>query len=225
MDDPPDDSPRPFADALDRPLPANITGLVLAGGAGRRMDGRDKGLIRFRNQALASRALDKLRPQSAALLLSANRNLHAYRNFGVQIVTDRFPDFSGPLAGWHAGLSQARTSWLLSVPCDAPFFPDDLAARLCAGIASAPAAHVVSASGPQPVFALLHRRLLPELTAALDAGRLSAVRWLAEIGSAPVNFPDARSFANLNDLDALLAAEAGTSGAAPMPENDAATDA
>ncbi len=115
----------------------DITGLVLAGGQDTRMEGVDKGLLPLAGRPLAWHALERLRPQVGTLAISANRNLQDYRGLGVPV----WPDlemgraaFPGPLGGVLAGLSACPTEWLMVVPCDASFFPQDLVARLAAGI-------------------------------------------------------------------------------------------
>ena len=116
--------------------PDNITGLVLAGGRGLRMGGTDKGLQVLASKPLALHALERLRPQVGALLVNANRNTAAYATFGVPVCPDTVEGFAGPLAGFLAGLAQCRTPWLLTVPCDSPRFPTDLATRLAAAALS-----------------------------------------------------------------------------------------
>ena len=109
---------------------ADITGLILAGGRGSRMGGVDKGLQNFHGIPLAQHALRRLAPQVGHLMLNANRNLDAYRAMGAPVWGDEVPDFPGPLAGMLAGLRHCETPYLVTAPCDTPYFPDDLTARL-----------------------------------------------------------------------------------------------
>lgn len=191
--------------------PGRITGVVLAGGAGRRMGGADKGLERLHGEALASHALRRLRPQVAALLISANRNHDAYAAFGVPVVADALPDFAGPLAGLLAGLEQARTPYVVSVPCDTPGFPQDLVARLCQALAGgAPAAYARAGGRHQPVFCLAHRHLAPHLRAYLEGGGRRMQQWLGSVGAAVADFgEDAAPFDNLNTAQDLARRDTG----------------
>src|SRR5699024_6312427 len=116
-----------------------ITGAVLAGGAGRRMGGVDKGLVELRGKPLVAWALDALRPQTATLLINANRSQDQYRVFGWPVIADDGDGYQGPLAGMLAVLSAAQTAYVLTVPCDAPRIPPDLAARLGAALLAADA--------------------------------------------------------------------------------------
>jgi len=185
-----------------------ITGLVLAGGMGRRMGGVDKGLQPMRGQPLARIALDRLSPQVATCLVSANRNRSAYEAFGVPVLADPMPGHPGPLAGLLAGLRHCTTDWLLAVPCDAPDFPADLAARL--GEAVAPGGIAMAATHRdngtlqhQPVFCLLARSLESSLAAFVAEGGASPWAWASRTGMAVVLFEDATAFANANTPEEL----------------------
>lgn len=204
-----------------------ITGLVLCGGRGSRMGGLDKGLQVFQGQPLAARALERLRPQVGPLMISANRNTDAYGVWGVPVVVDPLPGHPGPLAGLLAGLQRCETEWLACVPCDAPWFPLDLVARLAEAASTAGTACAVAVSLPQqqmqPVFALAHRRLRDDLHAALLRGELKAGLWWRKVGAARAGFGETAeagpavavcanadprpgiisAFANLNTLDDL----------------------
>lgn len=182
-----------------------LTGLVLAGGAGRRVGGADKGLIDYQGQPLAAHAVNRLHPQVGTLFISANRNLERYRQLGYPVLEDLLPDHPGPLAGLHAGLSVCVSEWLLAVPCDSPHFPENLARRLvsAAEAAHAPAAWAVTAEGSHPVFMLCQRGLLPALRESLERGERRVGGWLRSVGGIPVTFPDEAAFANFNTPEDL----------------------
>lgn len=203
-----------------------ITGLVLAGGRGARMGGADKGLVLLNGVPLARHALQRLRPQVDALMISANRHLDAYRALGVPVVSDNPPQFDGPLAGVLAGLEACATPWLACVPCDAPAFPLDLVARLhqaalsqrcdaamAASLRDGAKSHQASPElSLEPSFCLLRASLAPTLRAALASGERRFQGWLKSVGAAQVVFStDAAAlspFANLNTPEELGQAEA-----------------
>jgi len=185
---------------------ADITGLVLAGGRGQRMGGVDKGLQRLRGTPLAQVALERLRPQVAGLLVSANRHLDTYATFGAPVLSDLVSDHPGPLAGLLAGLKHCPTAWLQAVPCDTPAFPADLVARL-ATAASAEGADIAMAATleggrvqPQPVFCLVRCTLEADLAAFIAEGGASPRAWATRHRTALVPFDDAAAFANANTL-------------------------
>lgn len=196
----------PPVDGALAPRRDRITGLVLAGGRGARMGGADKGLVFFGGQPLVLHVVRRLAPQVTTLLISANRNLDAYREM-AEVVTDPvdLEPHAGPLAGILAGLSAAPTPWLAVAPCDAPYLPPDLIARLSEGLAGRPAAYVRTRERAHPLIALLHKSLAPALAAWLHAGRRRAVDWLDGQAAAAVRFDDEAAFSNFNrsdDLDA-----------------------
>lgn len=198
----------------------DITGMVLAGGRGSRMGGVDKGLQPFHGVPLALHALQRLQRQVGHCMLNANRSLEHYAQFGVPVHTDVLPDYPGPLAGFLTGLTHCSTDWLLTVPCDSPCFPQDLAARMTA-VAAQQDAQIVLAAGPevgrdgtlqvrpQPVFALLHHSLLPSLQTFVHEGGRKIDAWTSQHCQALCRFDlpgdDPQAFANANTLDELQA--------------------
>ncbi|CAN5168798.1 molybdenum cofactor guanylyltransferase MobA [soil metagenome] len=160
---------------------ADITGVVLCGGRGSRMGGIDKGLIDHRGRTLVEHAIERLAPQVGTIVLNANRHLDRYRQFGYAVVSDANQDFDGPLAGISTALHACKTDWLMSVPCDVPDFPIDIVDRLVSGLdrpAIARMAVASSADRLHPVFALMHRSVLPSLDAYLARGERRASGWL-----------------------------------------------
>lgn len=189
-----------------------ISGVVLAGGLGRRMGGGDKGLRLMRGQPLLGWVMGRFAPQVDEILLNANGADPAYAAFGARVLADDIGGFVGPLAGVHAALGTARHPWLASVPCDAPFLPVDLVSRLVAArqAAGAPAAVVTLEGRWQPVFSLLHRDLRQALGDYLQSGGRRVGAWLVDIGALAVPFDDQMAaFRNLNTPEELAAAEAG----------------
>ena len=191
---------------MQAPTPAQITGLVLAGGRGSRMGGIDKGLQLYQGRPLVQHALERLAPQVGALMINANRHLDAYAAFGVPVWPDSLADYPGPLAGLAAGLAHCPTPYLASVPCDSPHFPTELVARLAAALARADAQVAVAAAvedgalRTQPVFCLLHTSLLPGLLAFLRSGQRKVGGWLATQRCVQVRFDEAAAFFNANTL-------------------------
>lgn len=190
--------------------PEDITGLVLAGGRGSRMGGVDKGLQNHRGLPLALNALLRLQPQVGTVLVNANRNLAAYESMGAEVWPDAVPDYPGPLAGFLAGLEHCETPWLLTVPCDTPHFPTDLAARLAEAAVAADAevamAVTLDPDGTrqrQPVFCLLRTELLESLVAFVQSGQRKIDRWTDQHRVVEVVFEDAGAFDNANTLDEL----------------------
>ncbi len=200
-------APRPPSPASFASV-TSVTGVVLAGGMGRRMGNADKGLQLLNGSALVSWVLNRFVPQVDEVLINANRNRDAYAAFGFRVVEDRVGGFAGPLAGVHAGLSEAKHELVAFVPCDTPFLPEDLVPRLLAPLANDSVDVSVAKTGTQahPVICVVRRRLLPQLAAFLDKGGRKVDAWYSTLRSAEVAFDDEPgAFSNINTLGELRA--------------------
>ena len=200
--------------------PADITGLILAGGRGSRMGGVDKGLQSYNGLPMALHTLTRLQIGGSVgqVMINANRNLAAYESFGAAVWPDVLADYAGPLAGFLTGLERCETPYLVTVPCDTPRLPIDLVPRLAramqdqdAEIAMA-AAPEAGAEGElqlraQPVFCLLRVSLLESLVAFTHEGGRKIDAWTARHNTVltPFNLPgdDPRAFFNANTLAEL----------------------
>lgn len=183
-----------------------ITGVILAGGLGRRMGGVDKGLQLLNGKPMVQWALERFSPQVDELLINANQNTEHYGSFGYPVISDQIPDFAGPLAGLHAALATASHPLIATVPCDSPFLPADLVRRLKAALDAQAADLAVARTfdQPHPVFCLCRRELLAHLTAFLASGERKFGRWYATLNAVEVNFDDeAEAFSNINTRDEL----------------------
>jgi len=192
----------------------DVTGIVLAGGQGRRMGGVDKGLKLLRGKPLVQWVLERLAPQVQEVLLNANQNLAAYGTFGCRVVPDSIGGFAGPLAGLQSGLAAAQHELVVTVPCDSPFLPADLVARLRDALARTQSDLAVAKTGnqPHPVFCLCRRGLLSHLTAFLESGGRKIDAWYATLKVAEVPFDDeAEAFSNINTREELAAFDPGGS--------------
>lgn len=203
---------------------SEITALILAGGRGSRMGGVDKGLQTFNGMPLALHTLTRLQMGGGAadIIINANRNLSAYESFGVAVWPDASADYAGPLAGFLTGLEHCDTPYLLTVPCDTPLLPLDLATRMAqaldthqADIAMACAPELgqdqLPRLRPQPVFCLLKVSLLESLVRFTQDGGRKIDAWTAlhttvtvpfdQPGDHPQAFFNANTLAELHHLE------------------------
>ena len=198
--------------ALPQPTD-HISAVLLAGGQGSRMGGIDKGLVELAGRPMAAHALARLAPQVDELLINANQNRERWRTFGYPVFSDDFGGaggFCGPLAGLQAALMRARHPLVLSVPCDSPFLPTDLVARLAHALhASAAQLAVATTAGrAHPVFCLCRRELAPQLADFLAAGGRKVGAWHSTLRVVAVPFDDdPAAFRNINTAAELSAAE------------------
>ncbi|WP_051079730.1 MULTISPECIES: molybdenum cofactor guanylyltransferase MobA [unclassified Thioalkalivibrio] len=184
-----------------------LLGLILAGGRGQRMGGRNKGWVKYRGRPLVEQVIERIQPQVDSIVISANTDIDRYRALGFPCRPDTRPDYPGPLAGIATAWAYYPGHSLLCVPVDAPSLPPDLAERLdqALGPGDAPAAIAHDGERLQPLFALLRPELATRLEADLGGGSLAVGRWFRDIGATVVDFSDQPdNFVNLNtpeDLD------------------------
>jgi len=185
---------------------ANITGVVLAGGQGRRMGSVDKGLVLLHGRPMVQHVLERLAPQVGEILINANQHVAEYAALGHRVIPDAIGGFAGPLAGLHVALTHAAHPTVATVPCDSPFLPADLVSRLRAALDADNAELAVARTfdQPHPVFALVRKRVLPHLARFLEGGGRKIDAWYATLAIIEVAFDDeADAFRNINTLDEL----------------------
>ncbi len=179
----------------DIPL-EDLTFLVLCGGAGRRMAGKDKPLETFRGRPLVDHVLDTVPPR-VNRLLSANRNIETYATRG-RVVQD-LPDYSGPLAGVLAGLEACSTRWILISPGDTPVLPHAWWEEMTKGNMDVRVAR--DPQRQQHLHLLLNTRIVGNLRQYLERGGYSAHGWLDETEHEVITFKE--QFVNINTLEEL----------------------
>ena len=184
-----------------------VTGIVLAGGLGRRMGGVDKGLQPLRGKPMVEWVLARLRPQVSEILINANQNAERYAAFGHRVVPDAIGGYAGPLAGLHAGLKAAKHPLVATVPCDSPFLPEDLVKRLHFSLGDHDLAVAKTGDQPHPVFVLTRKSIFNNLEAFLSSGGRKIDAWYASLKVVEVSFDDeADAFRNINTLEELKGA-------------------
>jgi molybdopterin-guanine dinucleotide biosynthesis protein A len=183
-----------------------VAGVVLAGGLGRRMGGVDKGLRPLRGKPMIQWVLERIASQVDEVLINANQHVEDYSAFGYPVIGDRIAGFAGPLAGLHAALWATSLPLVATVPCDSPFLPTDLIARLknalLQGGADLAAARTLSQA--HPVFCVCRRAVLPRLAAFLAEGGRKIDQWHATLATVEVSFDDQiDAFSNINTPEEL----------------------
>jgi len=186
------------------------------------MGGGDKCLLPLTGRPILAHVIERLKPQVAELIISANGDPARFSAFGLPVVEDRLGGYAGPLAGILAGLEGARTNrpesrFAITAASDTPFLPADLVDRLrSAGGEGAPNLAVArSADGMHPVFGLWPVTLAPDLEASLMSGERKVSDWVRQRQAREVMFPPLEigsrtidPFFNINRAHDLAAAEA-----------------
>jgi len=185
----------------------NITGLILAGGAGRRVGGQDKGLLPWHGKPLVSHVSERLAMQTGQLLISCNRNLEAYQKLGFPTLEDSRSGFQGPLAGIEAARDYVKTDYLAVVACDTPSLPEDLIMRLCVPFSDTTTAepqitYAHDGQREQYLFSVIDTRCLKNLTEFLERGERAVHYWYKQNPHTVVDFSDRHNaFQNYNKLN------------------------
>lgn len=177
-----------------------ISAVILAGGRGQRMGGEDKGLIQLNGRPLIAWMIDCIAPQADELFISANRHLDQYRQFGYPVLADASGDFQGPLAGLSRAMAEATHPLILSVPCDTPFLPRDLAHRLIQALTAdhSDLALPVACGQAHRAVCLYRKTLQPGLADFLEKGGRRVGEWQSLQRRSEVPFEDETGFLNLN---------------------------
>jgi molybdopterin-guanine dinucleotide biosynthesis protein A len=194
---------------------SSISGVILAGGRGRRLGGCDKGFVTVQGRPLIEHVITALAPQVNGIVINANRNIALYERYGYPVIADVLPDYPGPLAGMLTGLHHVRGD-IVVVPCDAPSLPPDLVMRLWQALVQGNADVSVAHDGArlQPLYAVLKRTLTESLERELRQGRHKVEDWMREQRLAIADFSDvAQGFRNLNTGEDLEAFEVACPGA------------
>jgi len=183
-----------------------ILGLILAGGAGRRLGGVDKAFSPLHGRPMIELVLERLAPQTEVLAISANGDPARFAAFGLPVLDDGVNAGKGPLAGLAAGLEWAaaqNADALLTVPVDTPFVPLDLADRL-----HRPPAVAFGANRVHHLVALWPASARAVLADSLAGpGPYRVADFAAKLGMRPVRFGNgSKHFVNINTADDLAAA-------------------
>jgi len=189
-----------------------VTGVILAGGMGRRMNGVDKGLVLLQQQEMIGWVVDILKPNVSEVIINANRNIANYEKFAASVVRDSIDGFQGPLAGFEAGMSAANTEWVYTCPCDSPRQSQSLLPHMFQSVTKNDADIGVAFDGERthPVFSLVRTDLLQSLRTYLEAGERKIDRWFDQHKLLTVDCSEySASFVNINTEEELKRAELG----------------
>jgi len=180
----------------------DITAVILAGGQARRMQGQDKGLLKYQGQHFIQHLVQGLSSQVSHIIVNANRNQQQYAELTqCPVISDSFGHFAGPLAGMLTGLQTAQTPYVLFLPCDVPFVPDFLVSRLAHVLANSQAhlCTVDDGQRTQYLFALMRRDVQDHLHTYLKQDKHQVKAWYQQQHVMTADFADCpQYFANIN---------------------------
>lgn len=182
--------------------PGAVVGIVLAGGAGRRMGGVDKAALRVGGVTLLDRVLGAARPVCDRLVVVGPVRETAVD--GVTFVMEAEPG-GGPVPAVAAGLAAApEAGVVLVLAADLPLLTSGHLRRLVAALdAGAGAAAAGDQGGPNPLLAAYAGPALAARARALGAGARAGALLPPEVVTVDLG----RGTLNVNRPEDLAAAE------------------
>jgi molybdenum cofactor guanylyltransferase len=180
--------------------------IILAGGQGRRLGGTDKGLLPYAGSTLVEGILDAIAPQVDQIVISCNRNLERYQQLGYPVVPDRLSGYQGPLAGIAACLSRISCDIAITLPCDSPNPPDDLATKLVSELQAADCdlCYAWDGSHDQYLFSAMRYRCRSQLEQYLAQGGRAVKGFHQQLRYQRVDFSSQpQRFKNINTPEDL----------------------
>ena len=184
----------------------SISAVILAGGQAKRMGSVDKGLQPLQGKPLFQFIYDRLHSQVEHISVNANRNQAIYAVAGLPVFGDNIEGFQGPLSGILTALERSETDFVLFVPCDSPFFPENLLEKLKSAVVfhGVSIAYVHDGEREHPTFCLMACGLKDKLAAYLAAGERRMLQFMRQNGAVSVDFSENKAaFTNINTLDEL----------------------
>ena len=184
----------------------SISAVILAGGQAKRMGSVDKGLQPLQGKPFFQFIYDRLHSQVEHISVNANRNQAIYAVAGLPVFGDNIEGFQGPLSGILTALERSETDFVLFVPCDSPFFPDNLLEKLKSAVDfhGVSIAYVHDGEREHPTFCLMARSLKEKLAAYLATGERRMLHFMRQNEAVSVDFSENKAaFTNINTLDEL----------------------
>ena len=188
-----------------------LAAIVLAGGLGRRMGYQQKGLIPLNQRPLIDYVLDKVRPYTENIVISANQALEQYAEFGYPLVVD-VDSYAqrGPLAGIYSAMMTLpdEIEFIQVLPCDTPHLPDDLVLSFHHYLQTHPEKDLVIASTANkehPVIMQCRRSIISPLKTYLDDPRIMnrVMAFIRSCDYGTIEFNNTEQFININDPSLL----------------------
>lgn len=186
---------------------SQISIVILAGGEGRRMGGKDKGLIEYQGKPLIEHVLSRLPAGLGHVMVSANRNQDTYQLY-AEVLEDKEYVLHGPLSGILEAMKHSHSEYLLCLPCDTPYLPHELIPRLFDALQKeqVDVAFAASESRSHYVICLVRCSLQEVLREFLASGQRRVAVWLQQQSHCQVLFEgDEQPFMNINQQQELQA--------------------
>lgn len=191
----------------------NVDAVILAAGRSSRMGSVNKVQAVLAGKPLLNHVIDRLVPQVDQLVINGDAGICG--DSGYPLVEDALDGFQGPLMGLYTAINSDKLgqgTYLMMVPCDGPFIPNDLVAELHQQILEQDAdiACIRYQGFAQPTFSLWHKRVAPAVKEAMLVKKYGGFKpLLADLKTAYLDWPEQTisPFFNINTVDDLAEAE------------------
>lgn len=191
---------------------ADLKAVILAGGDASRMRGKDKPFVLLDGRPLLEHVLDRVRQETAEIVISVNRDAERFAEYGIPCVKDSgFPQKS-PLLGIYSAMEYFAAQgedqgFLFCVPVDVPVFPSKLIRDLLrlAKQTESGISYTISGVQPQPLLAVWSMRTLSLLRHQLQEGAWGVLATLKALEAGVLNYEldEKGGFANINSPEDL----------------------
>lgn len=187
----------------------DITVIILAGGQGKRLGNRNKGLLELNSTQLIELCISKLQKFHNKILISANSDVKSYETYQLPIVKDQYDSFQGPLSGILSCRPYVSTPLTLVVPVDSPRFPSDYSSKMLASYQEQTDICVAfDGIRQQNLFLLFKTALFNDMEDYFNQGQRSVRHWLQRHKCTIVDFSDSENcFFNINTPEDLKMAK------------------
>jgi len=179
-----------------------ITGIILAGGLGKRFGGINKALIQFFDRPLIEHVIDALRPQVDQILISANRNIVELSYFGYSVIEDNLKN-SGPLGGIASLIDHVTTDLAIVTTCDTMHIPENFVSELETSRTKNKADIAIAKNdiGIQRLNFSTTKETLAGARDFLKTGNLTVAQWQNEINACEVRFSSTEKLLPLYNIN------------------------
>lgn len=183
-------------------MASSISGIILAGGKGSRMNHANKGLQLLDGLPLIAHVIERLKDQVDDIVISANAELETYEQFGFKVVPD-LEDSKGPLSGIKAAAEHVKHDQVFITACDMPY----LAHNLIDELRDEETSNVVAESnkGIEPLMCTVDREALNQIATCLNQDNYSVMNWLRRVDAKTKSLVHLgpETFYNINTLEEL----------------------
>lgn len=189
--------------------------LLLAGGLSRRFGGGIKTFAKINGVTIFEKIIGGLKKQGVNIIINANSNHKIFSNSKLPIIADVKKNFQGPLAGIYTSMVWVKEKkldieWILSVPSDTPFLPNNLLDVFVSKINKTKKILIARSNNKiHPVIGIWNINLLKNLEQELKSDNRKIMEWVYkneyDIVDFPVKFYD--PFFNINNKEDIIEAE------------------